>query len=193
MKKIYFVTSNKGKQAEAKEKLSAIGFDVIQHNIGYPEIQADTLEEVALFGVEDIQKRFDQPFFIEDAGLFIDCLKSFPGVYSSYVFRTIGCKCILKILDGEKNRKATFRSIIAYKEPGKKPVFFVGECHGDISKKELGSHGFGFDPIFISSGETRTFAQMEIKEKNLLSHRGRSLYKLVDFFKKQRIENFKSL
>lgn len=185
MKKIYFVTSNKGKQAEAKEKLSTISFDVIQHNIGYPEIQADTLEEVAFFGVEDIQKRFNEPFFLEDAGLFVDCLKGFPGVYSSYVFRTICCKGILKLLDGEKNRKATFSSVIAYKEPGKKPVFFVGECHGDISKKESGIHGFGFDPIFIPSGETRTFAQMEIKEKNLLSHRGKSLDKLADFFKKQ--------
>ena len=193
MKKIYFVTSNKGKQAEAEEKLSAVGFDVIQHNIGYPEIQADTLEEVAGFGVEYIQKRFDKPFFLEDAGLFVDCLKGFPGVYSSYVFRTIGCRGILKLMDGEKNRKATFRSVIAYKEPGKKPVFFVGECHGDIATEELGSHGFGFDPIFIPSGENRTFAQMEIKEKNLLSHRGRSLDKLADFFKKQRIENFKSL
>ena len=185
MKKIYFVTSNKGKQAEAKEKLSAIDFGAIQHNIGYPEIQADTLEEVALFGVEDVQKRFDQPFFLEDAGLFIDCLKGFPGVYSAYVFRTMGCKGILKLLDGEKNRKATFRSVIAYKEPGKKPVFFVGECHGGTSKKEFGSHGFGFDPIFVPSGEKRTFAQMEIKEKNLLSHRGKSLDKLADFFKKQ--------
>ncbi len=185
MKKIFFVTRNKGKQAEAKEKLSTIGFDVVQHNIGYPEIQADTLDEVALFGVEDIQKRFDQPFFLEDAGLFVDYLKGFPGVYSAYVFRTIGCKGILKLLDGEKNRKAFFKSVIAYKEPGKKPVFFVGECHGDIFTKELGSHGFGFDPIFIPSGETRTFAQMEIKEKNILSHRGRSLDKLVDFFKKQ--------
>jgi len=185
MKKIYFVTGNKGKQAEAKEKLSAIGFDVVQHNIGYPEIQADTLEEVAVFGVEDIQKRFDKPFFLEDAGLFVDCLKGFPGVYSAYVFRTVGCKGILKLLDGEKNRKATFRSVIAYKEPGKKSVFFAGECHGDISTKELGSHGFGFDPIFIPYGEKRTFAQMGIKEKNLLSHRGKSLDKLADFFKKQ--------
>ncbi len=185
MKKIFFVTSNKGKQAEAKEKLSAVGFDVIQHNIGYPEIQADTLEEVAVFGVDDIQKRFNEPFFLEDAGLFVDYLKGFPGVYSAYVFRTIGCKGILKLLDGEKNGKAFFKSVIAYKEPGKKPVFFVGECQGDISKKELGSNGFGFDPIFIPSGEMRTFAQMEIKEKNLLSHRGKSLDKLADFFKKQ--------
>jgi len=185
MKTIYFVTSNKGKLIEAKEKLSAINIEVVQRNIGYPEVQVDTLEEVAHFGVEDVQKRFYQPFILEDAGLFIDVLNGFSGVYSSYVFRTIGCKGILKLLENIDKRKAVFRSVIAYKEPKKDPMFFVGECRGRIFTKELGKHGFGFDPIFIPDGETKTFAQMEVREKNRLSHRARSLEKLMDFFKKQ--------
>jgi XTP/dITP diphosphohydrolase len=58
-KTIYFVTSNKGKALEAKSKFSAINIDIIQKNLGYPEIQADSLEEVALFGAEDVKKRFN--------------------------------------------------------------------------------------------------------------------------------------
>lgn len=185
MKTIYFVTSNKGKVMEAKEKLSVINIEVVQRNLGYPEIQADTLEEVARFGVEDVQKRFNRSFILEDAGLFIDALNGFPGVYSSYVFRTIGCKGVLKLLENIDERKAVFRSVIAYKEPDKSPMFFVGECRGRIFTKELGNHGFGFDPIFIPDGETKTFAQMDVKEKNRFSHRARSLEKLIDFFKKQ--------
>lgn len=187
MKTIYFITSNKGKLQEAKEKLSAVDVEVIQKNLVYPEIQADTLEDVAHFGVEYLQKKIRNSFILEDAGLFIDSLNGFPGVYSSYVFHTIGCKGILKLLKDISvgRRKACFRSVFAYKEPDEKPVFFPGACHGRISTQMLGDYGFGFDPIFIPIGETRTFAQMDVKEKNCFSHRGKSLEKLIDFFKKQ--------
>jgi XTP/dITP diphosphohydrolase len=185
MKTIYFVTSNKGKLLEAKEKLSAVAIEVVQRDIGYPEPQVDTLEEVARFGVDDVQKRLNQPFFLEDAGLFIDSLSGFPGVYSSYVFRTIGCEGVLKLLENIDERKAVFKSVIAYKEPEADPMIFVGECRGRIFTKELGGNGFGFDPIFIPDGQTKTFAQMDIKGKNRFSHRSKSLEKLIDFFKKQ--------
>ena len=187
MKTIYFITSNKGKLQEAKEKLSTVDVEVIQKNLVYPEIQADTLEDVARFGVEYLQKKIRGSFILEDAGLFVDSLSGFPGVYSSYVFHTIGCKGILKLLKDidAGRRKACFRSVFAYKESDEKPVFFLGECHGRISTKMLGEHGFGFDSIFIPTGEMRTFAQMNVEEKNCFSHRGKSLEKLIDFFKKQ--------
>lgn len=185
MKKIYFITGNKGKVLEAKTKFSDLNIDIIQKNLGYPEIQADSLEDVARFGAEYVQKKFNQPFILEDAGLFIDTLNGFPGVYSSPVFYRIGCSGILKLLDGfdEDKRKATFRSVYAYSAPGKEPMIFIGECHGTISKKALGEHGFGYDPIFIPNDDKRTFAQMDTKEKNQFSHRGKSLEKLKNFFK----------
>ena len=89
MKTIYFITGNKGKLEEAKKKFSTVDINVVQKDLGYPEIQAETLEDVAKFGVEHIQKQFDRPFILEDAGLFIDALDGFPGVYSSYVFYSI--------------------------------------------------------------------------------------------------------
>jgi XTP/dITP diphosphohydrolase len=184
MKTIYFITSNKGKVLEAKKKFSNFNIEVSQKDLGYPEIQAESLEEVAKFGVEYIQKKFNQPFILEDAGLFIDTLDGFPGVYSAYVFYRIGCSGILKLLaDIDDNRKATFRSVFGYGEPGNKPKLFVGESKGTISKKAVGEHGFGYDPIFIPDGENKTFAQMETEEKNKFSHRGKSLEKLMDYFK----------
>ena len=186
MKTIYFITSNKGKVLEAKTKLSKLNIKVIQKNLGYPEIQADTLEEVALFGVDHLKKRFDSPFILEDAGLFIDSLNGFPGVYSAYVFYRIGCQGILKLMDDkcDKDRKATFRSVYVYCEPIKEPVLFFGESKGKISKQILGSHGFGYDPIFIPDGEKKTFGQMETNEKNCYSHRSKSLDKFISYFKK---------
>jgi XTP/dITP diphosphohydrolase len=184
MKTIYFITSNKGKVLEANKKFSEIDIKIVQKNIGYPEIQADTLEEVAKFGVGHIQKQLNHPFILEDAGLFIDALDGFPGVYSAYVFYRIGYSGILKLLeDIDDKRKATFRSVFGYSSPGQKTKFFFGESPGTISKKAVGEHGFGYDPIFIPDGESRTFAQMETGEKNQFSHRGKSLEKLIYFFK----------
>ncbi len=195
MKTLYFITSNAGKFLEAKKKFSKSELKIIKKDLGYPEIQADSLEDVANFGTEYIQKRFDRSFFLEDAGLFIDGLNGFPGVYSAYIFYKIGCPGILKLMEelNDNNRKAHFKSVIAFKEPKRKPRLFIGKVHGLISKKPLGKNGFGYDPIFVPDGEVKTFAQMETEEKNLFSHRGKSLNKLLDFFKNGKIENFKSI
>jgi len=186
MKKIYFVTSNKGKLVEAQKKFLEIDIDVVQKNIGYHEIQADSLEEVAFFGVEHVLKNFKSPFILEDAGLFIDAFKGFPGVYSAYVFHTIGCEGILKLMKDTKveDRTAVFRSVFAYGKTGCKSQLFFGECKGVISTIKRGSNGFGYDPIFIPQNSDKTFAEMNISEKNSYSHRGKSLEKLIDFFKK---------
>lgn len=195
MKTIYFITGNEGKVQEAKNKLSHLNIEVVQKDLGYPEIQAIKLEDVAIYGAEYIQKQLCYPFILEDAGLFIDALDGFPGVYSAYVFHTIGCKGILKMMEGLRGdkRKACFRSVYAYGERGKKPRLFIGEVAGKISEREMGEHGFGYDPIFIPGGKTQTFAQMTTSEKNKFSHRGKSLDKLIDYFKNKGIENFKSI
>ncbi len=187
MKKLYFVTSNKGKLIEARERFASIGIDVVQKNIGYPELQAPTLEEVARFGVTHVQQQINHPFILEDAGIFIDALHGFPGVYSSYVYHTVGLQGILRLLQGVMTVKcsATFKSVFAYAEPHDQPQLFIGKCQGTIALEEQGAKGFGYDPIFIPKGETRTFAQMDTNEKNQFSHRGKSLEKLLDFFKKQ--------
>lgn len=179
MKELFFITSNKGKVHEATEKLRHFGFSVAQKDLGYPEVQADSLEEVAAWGATHVQERFDHPFMLEDAGLFIDALQGFPGVYSKYVFFTIGLEGILRLLGGVENRKAVFRSVYAYSEPRKKPMIVIGETKGFISTKKRGSHGFGYDPIFIPDGTEKTFGEMTVEEKNQYSHRGKALDKLV--------------
>ena len=166
---IYFVTGNRGKFEEAKGILG----DVEQRNVGYTEIQADTLEEVAAFGMREVLDKLDGPVMIEDAGLFIDCLRGFPGVYSAYVFDTIGNEGILRLMDGVTCRRAVFRSVLGYAEPGMEPILFRGELEGEITHEPRGSGGFGYDPIFEVGG--KTIAEMELAEKNKISHRGASI------------------
>jgi len=188
MKTLYFITSNKGKLKEAKQSFSDLGIKIVQKNLGYPEIQADTLEEVAIFGANHLKNTLNQPYILEDAGLFIDTFAGFPGVYSAYVFYMIGLKGILKLMEDfeENKRTAIFKSVYAYCEPGQKPEIFLGKCKGKISKKITGENGFGYDPIFIPEKNTKTFAEMEINEKNGYSHRGKSLQKLKDFLKNRK-------
>ena len=183
MKTIVFVTHNDGKFREAQEKFKALNIKLQQYKDGYPEIQADTLEEVALYGVEYLQTRISLPFFLEDAGLFIDTLNGFPGVYSAYVFKTIGCEGILKLLENTARRTAAFRSVIAYKEPNKKAILFEGTCRGTIANEKRGTNGFGYDPIFIPDNSIQTFGEMDVKTKNSYSHRGQSLQRFIEYMK----------
>jgi XTP/dITP diphosphohydrolase len=179
MKEISFITSNKGKVLEATEKLKPLGFSVLQKDLGYPEVQADSLEEVAAWGATHVQERFNQCFILEDAGIFIEALQGFPGVYSKHVFFTIGLDGILRLLESVKNRTAVFRSVYAFSEPRKKPVLVVGECTGTITEKKRGKQGFGYDPIFIPDGAKKTFGEMSVTEKNQYSHRSKALEKLA--------------
>ncbi len=172
---IYFVTGNRGKYEEARELLG----EVEQRKIGYPEIQADTLEEVAVYGIRDVVDRLPGPVMIEDAGLFIDSLRGFPGVYSAYVFDTIGNEGILRLMEERPHRRAVFRSVVAYAEPGMEPILFSGELEGEIALEPRGSGGFGYDPIF-RVGE-KTIAEMDLAEKNRISHRGGSIRALREW------------
>jgi XTP/dITP diphosphohydrolase len=121
---------------------------------------------------------------IEDAGLFVQTLSDFPGVYSKFVFSTIGCEGVMRLLEGKGDRSAYFEAVIAYCEKGGNPSIFKGRVDGEIANEPKGENGFGYDPIFVPTGEARTFAEMEVEEKNQHSHRARALSKLADFLGK---------
>ncbi|MBS3777860.1 MAG: XTP/dITP diphosphatase [Candidatus Thermoplasmatota archaeon] len=187
MKTMYFITSNKGKVHEATEKLKKFDYNIVQKDYGYPEIQTDSLKEVAQFGVNHLQKKgIDHPFILEDAGIFIKSLKGFPGVYSSYAYFTVELHGILKLLENVPidKRSAQFRSVFAYGTPKGDCKLFTGICEGKITKRKRGKKGFGYDPIFQPNGLDKTFAEMNTDEKNQVSHRAKSLDKLVSFLKK---------
>ncbi len=169
---IYFVTGNKSKFEEAQQILG----EVEQRNLGYIEIQADTLEEVTLFGMKEVMEKLKGPVMIEDAGLFIEGLNGFPGVYSAYVFDTIGNEGILRLMDGVEDRRAVFRSVLGYAEPRMVPAIFKGELWGNITTAPRGAGGFGYDPIFEVNG--KTISEMGLDEKNGISHRGASIQAL---------------
>ncbi len=145
------------------------------------EIQADTTAEVASFASSAAARRLGKPVLVEDAGLFVESLGGFPGVYSAYVFKTIGIAGLLALLKG-RPRKATFVSSAGFCEPTGEPRVFNGSARGSMSGSPRGSGGFGFDPIFVPEGRRLTFGQLSVAEKCLVSHRADSLRRFARWY-----------
>jgi XTP/dITP diphosphohydrolase len=189
LEKITFVTGNNHKFSEVaavfSEKFPEI--EVLQSTVEPTEIQADTLEEIAKIKATSIQQSVEPPYFIEDAGFFVDDeYHGFPGPYSHYVMDTIGCTGILKLLGDTTYRKAHFESVIAFIDSAGDLHVFKGINTGHVAHEARGTSGFGFDPIFISDDTpSRTFAEIEFEEKNAISHRRRALELLVKFLQKK--------
>ncbi len=179
----YFVTSNIHKFQEARRVLSEYKIATAKLRVGAFEIQDDRLENIAEASVLDAVKNCGLPIFVEDAGLFIEALKGFPGPYSKYVYNTVGTKGILKLMKNIEKRDAYFQSVIAFNSPDEQPTCFRGKVDGKISLQERGTSGFGYDPIFEpTAGDGRTFAEMTLNEKNGYSHRAEALRKFAEWY-----------
>jgi XTP/dITP diphosphohydrolase len=177
-----FVTSNVHKFQEARRILSEYKIATAKLRVGAIEIQDDNPENIAKVSAQDAVKNSGLPIFVEDAGIFIEALNGFPGPYSSYVYRTVGTKGIIKLMKNIKNRDAYFQAVIAFSSPEEEPICFTGKVKGKISLQERGTSGFGYDPIFEPlKGDGRTFAEMTIEEKNSYSHRAEALRKFAEW------------
>jgi len=178
----FFVTGNAYKFNEARKLLTEYNIATAMLNLEATEIQDDSLENIAKISAADAAKKSNLPVFVEDAGLFVKALNGFPGPYSSYVFRTVGVKGILKLMQNEKKRDAYFLSVVAFSNPQEplEPKCFHGKVEGKIAYEERGKQGFGFDPIFQPyGGNGKTFAEMTTQEKNKYSHRAQALRKFA--------------
>ncbi len=183
---ILFATSNRGKLQEARSILAPLGISVEQFDGKGTEIQADTNGEVAAHASRGAATSAKRPVLVEDAGLFVDSMKGFPGPYSAYAFKTIGIAGILALAGSPPNsgseRGAAFVSAVAYCEPQGKPVLFEGSVRGTITTRPRGKKGFGFDPIFVPEGGAKTFGELTLDEKCAVSHRSVALRKFAKWY-----------
>jgi XTP/dITP diphosphohydrolase len=170
---------------EFATELARLGVEVDHTNLGYREVQADTLEEVVRHGMEELRRREMEDFIIDDSGLFVRALGGFPGVYSAYALRTLGCGGLLKLMNGEEERRASFRCCIGCWSRELGEIVVEAEAPGVIGLSEKGEEGFGFDPIFLPEGRKLTYAQLPLDEKNVISHRGKAIRALVTEMKKR--------
>jgi XTP/dITP diphosphohydrolase len=188
MQKIIFASNNRNKAEEIKAVLGA-GWTIITLaeagiEVDIPEPH-DTLEENAREKSMTIFNITHEDCFSEDTGLETEALNGEPGVKSArYAGDDRSTKKniekLLHDLNGKDNRKAKFRTVISLIREGTEHQF-TGVCTGAIAHQPRGKDGFGYDPVFIPDGETRTFAEMTLEEKNHYSHRRKAIDQLIYF------------
>ena len=181
---INFVTSNKNKVKEFKQILGP-QIKVNHIGISYPEMRSDFPEEIAKQSAEMLANRLKKPVVVEDSGLFIKALNDFPGTCSAYIHKKIGLKGILKLMENEKNRTCFYKSAVAYCEPGKKVISFLGEEKGNVAESIRGNFGFGHDPIFIPEGISKAYGEIKNCEK-IKKFRRRAVLKLREYLLKKK-------
>jgi XTP/dITP diphosphohydrolase len=185
---IFFVSNNIHKYSEIKSILHdrTTDLDVNFYKQNIIEIQDDKIEKIAIEKAKSAYNTVKRPIIIEDDGLFINSLNGFPGQYSSYVFKSIGNRGILRLLEGSRDRSAFFKSIFVYRN-GIIAKVFSGQINGKISLT-IKDGGWGYDPIFIpfnnhNKHDNKTFAELnKTNKKNELSHRRIALDKFVNWF-----------
>lgn len=188
--KLVFATNNQHKLRELQQILGTQIQLLSLKDIGceeeIPENQ-ETLEGNAAEKSFFIYNKFGQNCFADDTGLEIEALNGEPGVYSARYAgeqKDAGANMekVLESLKEIKNRKARFRTVISLVIDGAEKQF-EGIVEGKILTKKRGKEGFGYDPIFQPDGFNQSFAEMDGKQKNEISHRGRAVQKLADYLK----------
>lgn len=194
MKKIIFASNNKNKLEEIRKQLDGVidvqSLEAIPCTEELPET-SNTIEGNALQKARYIAEKYHIACFADDTGLEINALNGKPGVLSARYAgeqkdSNANMDLVLSNLENISNRDAQFKTVIAL-VLDEKEYLFEGIVKGEISRKKIGEKGFGYDPIFIPEGSEKTFAEMEMSEKNKRSHRGIAVAKLVDF-----LQNYKS-
>lgn len=185
MTTLVFATNNRHKLDEV-QKIAGSDFRIRSlSEIGcHEEIPetADTLEGNALLKARYVKEHYGYDCFADDTGLEVEALGNAPGVYSA---RYAGeekspeanMRKLLAVLEGETNRKARFRTVIALILNGKEESF-EGIVQGEIIEEKRGASGFGYDPVFVPEGYAQTFAEMGNETKNAISHRAEAVKKL---------------
>nr|WP_082233667.1 XTP/dITP diphosphatase [Halobacillus massiliensis] len=195
MKKVIIATKNNGKAKEFKEMLGKYdleGYSLLDLKEPVEDIKetGTTFEENALIKAEAIASQFNLTVIADDSGLEVDALNGEPGIYSA---RYAGIEKddqknmekLLLALSGvnPEDRTARFVCAIAIARPGSDSIVERGTCEGSIAKEQKGTQGFGYDPLFIPSGESRTMAEHTPDEKNSISHRKNALVKIEKHLK----------
>lgn len=189
MDKLVFATNNAHKLGELRKMLAGRFCVVSLADIGchddIPE-DADTFEGNALAKARWVLERYGLDCIADDSGLEVDALGGAPGIHSA---RYAGAghddaannAKLLSELAGAADRSARFRTVIALVRKDHEPMFFHGTVEGTILNAPQGDAGFGYDPLFVPQGWSKSFAEASPDEKNAVSHRGRAVRELCKY------------
>lgn len=176
---IFYITGNESKFKEAKLILP----EVEQLSLDLPEIQEIDPHHIIEAKINQAKEHKQGNFLVEDSGLYLSCLNGFPGPLVKWLLKAVGSEGIFSIADNFKNYSAEAKLVVGYSDQQGIVHFFEGSLKGTLVKPR-GDNGFGWDPIFLPDGQSKTFAEMTIDEKNVISHRRLALNQLKDFLER---------
>jgi XTP/dITP diphosphohydrolase len=186
--KLVFATNNSYKikeiQALLPDSIEIMSLQSIGCFEDIPET-ADTIKGNAILKANYVTEKYGYDCFADDTGLEVDALHGEPGVDSAHYAgpqrnAADNMDKLLKKLEGQSNRKAHFKTVIALNFKGKQHLF-TGIAEGEITIEKTGEQGFGYDPIFQPEGFSETFAELTMEQKGQISHRGKATKQLIDF------------
>jgi XTP/dITP diphosphohydrolase len=184
--RLVIASHNPGKVEEISVLLAPFSVDVVSAGaLGLPEPEetGDSFEANAALKAHAGAQASGLPALADDSGLVVPALGGAPGIYSARWagpakdFRIAMARVQREL--GDRDRSAIFVAVLALAWPDGHAELFRGEVSGHLVWPPRGEHGFGYDPIFVPAGDTRTFGEIEPVEKHRISHRARAFTKLV--------------
>ncbi|MFA5995408.1 MAG: non-canonical purine NTP pyrophosphatase [Patescibacteria group bacterium] len=183
MRSVTLITGNVQKAKEIAQALLPYGIKLKHRALNLPELQAATIQEVIAEKVETAYRMVKQPVLVDDTGIFFHGYKNFPGVFCRFVYMSLGFEGLLRLI--EPGQAAYFSSFIAFKSNKNEPArIFNGKCVGTLTKQVHGKikHKMPYDNIFIPKGDTRTFAEMGVANKQQYDHRSKAVRKFARYY-----------
>lgn len=174
----FFATQNQNKLREIN---NILGYELEQISIDLLEPQEVDVEMVVREKAKDAYLKAGKPVLVEDTGLEFLAWNGLPGALIKWFLGSVGNEGILKMLTGEKNRKVVAKTAAAFFD-GNETHIFVGTVSGIVPDTVRGEAGFGWDPIFVPDGFSKSFAEMTAIEKNVISMRKLALEKMKESF-----------
>lgn len=179
--RLVLVTQNKHKLKELRPlfKKYEIEFDIT--SIEKIEIRSDNIEEIARMAAKTAFQELQKPAVVDDTGFFVDALNGFPGSYAGMVLKHIGYEGILQLMKDKTERACVFKTAVGFFD-GRRLESFVGTMTGYVAPEAAGIEGFGYDPIFVPNGHSKTYAELTFEEKVSISHRTKAFNAFLKWY-----------
>ena len=181
--RLVLVTQNQHKLKELTPLFKKYNVEFDTTTLEKYEIRSESIEEIARVAAKVAFETIQKPVVVDDTGFFVDSLNGFPGSYAGIVLKSIGYEGILRLMTDHENRVSEFQTAVGYYD-GHQLESFVGTMSGVVASKPAGEDGFGYDPIFVPDGFTKTYAELTFEEKVSISHRTNAFEKFLKWYSK---------
>jgi XTP/dITP diphosphohydrolase len=179
--RLVLVTQNQHKLKELKPLFKKYNVTFDTTSLEKYEIRSESIEEIAREAARIAYETIQKPVVVDDTGFFVASLNGFPGSYAGIVLNFIGFDGILRLMTDKAERASVFKTAVGYFD-GQHLESFVGTMSGSVARESAGVGGFGYDPIFIPDGFTKTYAELTLNEKVSISHRTKAFEEFLRWY-----------